>query len=103
MPEEVFDQQIEVVDMEYQIPDGMHVSPPELIDSRSDLEVDEDLINPRPIVEGYEKNIWFFWHNGYSGMHEYCQRNIRAWHRRCSAPRHRQRERAPVAFRRVVF
>jgi len=84
MPGEALDQQIEVAGMEYQIPDGMHVIPPELIDSRSDLEVDEDLINPKPIFEGYEKNIWFFWHNGYSGMHEYCQRNIRAWHRRFS-------------------
>ncbi|GAB7328456.1 hypothetical protein MBLNU13_g00415t1 [Cladosporium sp. NU13] len=84
MPGEALNQQIEVADMEYQIPDGMHVVSPELIDSRSDPMVDEDLVNPKPIVEGYEKNIWFFWDNGYFGMHEYCQRNIRAWHRRFS-------------------
>jgi hypothetical protein len=78
------DQQIEVADMDYQIPNGMHVVPFEHLDERSDLMVDEDLMNPKPIVEGDEKNIWFFWHNGYSGMHEYCQRNIRAWHRRFS-------------------
>ena len=84
MTEEAFDQQIEVADMEYQIPNGMHVVPIEHLDARSDSTVDEALINPKPIVEGDEKNIWFFWHNGYSGMHEYCQRNIRAWHRRFS-------------------
>lgn len=70
--------------MDYQIPNGMHVVRFEHLDARSDLMVDEDLMNAKPIVEGDEKNIWFFWHNGYSGMHEYCQRNIRAWHRRFS-------------------
>ncbi|KAM0705856.1 hypothetical protein Q7P35_007216 [Cladosporium inversicolor] len=84
MSEEDFDQQSEVVGMEYQLPSGMHVIPPEYIDARSDSMMDEDLLNPKPIVEGNEKNIWFFWHSGYSGMHEYCQRNIRAWHRRFS-------------------
>lgn len=84
MSKEHFDQQSEVVDMKYQLPSGMHVIPPEYIDVKSDSMLDEDLLNPRPIVEGNEKNIWFFWHSGYSGMHEYCQRNIRAWHRRFS-------------------
>jgi hypothetical protein len=78
------DQQNKAATMQYQIPDGMHVISPGAIDMRSDLMVDADLANPKPIVEGNEKNIWFFWHNGYSGMHEYCQRNVRAWHRRFS-------------------
>jgi hypothetical protein len=84
MCEGALDHRSEVVDMQYQLPDGMHVIPPERLDGRSDLLVDEDLTNPKPIVEGNEKNIWFFWHSGYSEMHEYCQRNIRAWHRRFS-------------------
>jgi hypothetical protein len=78
------DQQSKDINMQYQIPDGMHIIPPDNLDIRSDLLVDSDLTNPKPIVEGNEKNIWFFWHKGYSGMHPYCQRNVRAWHRRFS-------------------
>jgi hypothetical protein len=79
-----FDQESKNLNMHYPIPDGMHIIPPDHLDTRSDLLVDSDLTNPKPIVEGDEKNIWFFWHNGYSGMHPYCQRNVRAWHRRFS-------------------
>jgi hypothetical protein len=84
MCKEELDQQTGAVDMQYQIPNGMHIIPLEHLDTRSELLIDEDLANPKPIVGGNEKNIWFFWHNGYSGMHEYCQRNIRAWYRRFS-------------------
>jgi hypothetical protein len=84
MFEGTLEQQSEVAVMQYQIPNGMHVIPLEHLDTRSDAMVDEELANPKPIVEGNEKNIWFFWHSGYSGMHEYCQRNIRAWYRRFS-------------------
>jgi hypothetical protein len=55
-----FDQQSKYVNMQYQIPDGMHIIPPDHLDTRSDLMVDEDLANPKPIIEGNEKNIWFF-------------------------------------------
>jgi len=78
------DQQNGVVDMQYRIPDGMHIIPAENLDTRPDSMIDEELTNPKAIAEGNEKNIWFFWHSGYPGMHEYCQRNVRAWHRRFS-------------------
>lgn len=68
--------------MDYPIPPGVHVIPDERVDSRTDAEVDHDLCNPKPISR--EKNVWFFWHSGYSNMHSYTKRNIRAWHRRFS-------------------
>src|ERR1700733_3796643 len=66
----------------YPLPAGLHVIPTHLLDLRSDSEVDHDLLHPKPVSD--EKNIWFFWHTGYSHMHSYTQRNIRAWHRRFS-------------------
>ncbi|CAG8403784.1 unnamed protein product [Penicillium salamii] len=58
----------------------MHAIPPELLDLRSDADIDYDLLHPNPITS--TKNIWFFWHSGYTNMHPYAQRNVRAWHRR---------------------
>jgi hypothetical protein len=66
----------------YSIPSGVHAIPPDLLDLRPDSEVDHDLLHPKPISD--EKNIWFFWHSGYTHMHPYTQRNVRAWHRRFS-------------------
>lgn len=66
----------------YPIPAGLHTIPSYLLDLRPDSEVDHDLLHPKPISD--EKNIWFFWHTGYTHMHPYTQRNIRAWHRRFS-------------------
>lgn len=68
--------------LEYPIPAGLNSIPDHLLDLRSDLEVDLDLLNPKPISD--EKNIWFFWHNGYPRMYPYTKRNIRSWHRRFS-------------------
>ncbi|KIJ31488.1 hypothetical protein M422DRAFT_214304 [Sphaerobolus stellatus SS14] len=66
----------------YPIPAGLHAIPTHLLDLRPDSEVDHDLLHPKPVSD--EKNIWFFWHTGYTHMHPYTRRNIRAWHRRFS-------------------
>ena len=66
----------------YSMPAGVHAIPYNLLDLRSDSEVDHDLLYPKPVSD--EKNIWFFWHTGFSNMHSYTQRNVRAWHRRFS-------------------
>ncbi|OKL56100.1 hypothetical protein UA08_08660 [Talaromyces atroroseus] len=66
----------------YPIPSGLHEIPVHLLDLRSDAEIDQDLLSPKPVTD--EKNVWFFWHSGFQHMHAYTQRNIRAWHRRLS-------------------
>ena len=66
----------------YPLPEGVHAVPPHLLDLRPDDQVDHDLLNPKPITS--EKNVWFFWHAGYSNMHPYTKRNIRSWYRRLS-------------------
>lgn len=66
----------------YPIPAGLQKIPDHLLDLRPDEEVDQDLLNPKPVAD--EKNVWFFWHAGYKNMHPYTQRNVRAWHRRLS-------------------
>lgn len=66
----------------YPLPTGVHAIPEHLLDLRPDPEVDYDLLHPKPVTD--EKNVWFFWHSGYTHMHPYTQRNIRAWHRRFS-------------------
>jgi hypothetical protein len=66
----------------YPVPAGLHAIPKYLLDLRPDSEVDHDLFHPKPISD--EKNIWFFWHTGYTNMHPSSQRNVRAWHRRFS-------------------
>ena len=68
--------------MDYPLPEGVHAVPKDQLDLRSDSEVDQDLMNPKPITD--EKNVFFFWHSGFSTMHGYTKRNIRAWHRRFS-------------------
>lgn len=68
--------------MDYPLPTGVHAIPTSQLDLRPDSEIDHTLLNPAPITS--EKNIWFFWHSGYSNMHPYTQRNIRSWHRRLS-------------------
>ncbi|OJJ43191.1 hypothetical protein ASPZODRAFT_74589 [Penicilliopsis zonata CBS 506.65] len=68
--------------MEYPVPSGVKVIPSDLLDLRPDAEIDVELQNPPPVTG--VKNIWFFWHSGYTHMHPYSQRNVRAWHRRFS-------------------
>lgn len=66
----------------YPLPEGVHAIPSHLLDLRPDSEIDYDLLHPKPISD--DKNVWFFWHAGFTRMHPYTQRNIRAWHRRFS-------------------
>lgn len=66
--------------MDYAIPTGLHAIAEHDLDIRADFEIDQDILNPKPVVD--EKNVWFFWHSGYANMHPYTQRNVRAWHRR---------------------
>jgi len=66
----------------YPLPSGLHIIPEHLLDTRPDDEIDHTLLHPSPIIS--EKNIFFFWHRGFTQMHPYAQRNIRAWHRRFS-------------------
>lgn len=66
----------------YPISSGVHAIPNHLLDLRSDQEIDNELLEPKPVID--DKNISFFWHTGYSTMHPYSQRNVRAWHRRFS-------------------
>ncbi|KAI0901233.1 hypothetical protein F4806DRAFT_492122 [Annulohypoxylon nitens] len=68
--------------MDYPLPRGVHIIPKDLLDTRPDAEIDETITHPPPVTS--EKNVWFFWHTGYSTMHPYTQRNVRAWHRRLS-------------------
>lgn len=66
----------------YLQPEGLFNIPEEDLDLRPDVEIDEDLLHPKPLSD--EKSIWFFWHSGYEYMHPYTKRNIRGWHRRFS-------------------
>lgn len=66
----------------YALPKGTHALSTTDLDLRPDALIDHDILNPPPITS--EKNIWFFWHSGFSNMHPYTQRNIRTWHRRFS-------------------
>ncbi|KAL5407886.1 hypothetical protein PMIN03_006856 [Paraphaeosphaeria minitans] len=66
----------------YALPRGVHALPTSDLDLRPDALIDHDILNPSPIAT--EKNVWFFWHSGFSNIHSYTQRNIRAWHRRFS-------------------
>ena len=68
--------------MEYPIPPGVHAIPTGLLDLRPDADVDFFLQHPPPVT--CVKNVWFFWHSGYTHMHPYAQRTVRAWHRRLS-------------------
>ena len=70
------------MEVDYQIPTGVHAIAVDLLDLRPDSEIDHDLLHPKPVSS--EKNVWFFWHSGFSNMHGYTQRNVRAWHRKLS-------------------
>lgn len=66
----------------YIMPDGMHRIDDQMLDLREDTEIDHDLTHPPPVRD--EKNIWFYWDQGYAEMHPYTKRNVRAYHRRLS-------------------
>jgi hypothetical protein len=62
----------------YPIPAGVSAIPQELLDTRTDAEIDHEILSPKPVTD--VKNIWFYWHNGYARMHPYGKRTVRAWH-----------------------
>lgn len=68
----------------YPLPEGVHPIPAHELDLRPDSEVDAALLNPPLPSSSSEKNIWLFWHSGYSTMHPYTQRTVRTYHRRFS-------------------
>ncbi|TRX88022.1 hypothetical protein FHL15_011077 [Xylaria flabelliformis] len=68
--------------LDYPIPVGCHAIPADQLDLRPDAEIDQDLVNPKPISRDTLKNIFFFWHSGYEHMHPYTKRNVRAHYRR---------------------
>ncbi|KAJ4386344.1 hypothetical protein N0V93_009239 [Gnomoniopsis smithogilvyi] len=69
----------------YSVPSGVHTIPEDQLDLRSDNEIDALLQAPPPVPHGHERNVWFFWHSGYSTMHPYAKRTVRAYHRRLAS------------------
>lgn len=61
---------------------GVHAVPAGELDLRPDAEIDALILNPPPVSPGHVKNIWFFWHSGYSTMHPYGKRTVRNYHQR---------------------
>src|ERR1700761_3755202 len=70
------------MELDYLTPKGVYAVPHEELDLRADTEIDIELKSSRPVTS--EKNIWLFWHSGFSTLHPYTKRNVRAWHRRFS-------------------
>ncbi|USP74746.1 uncharacterized protein yc1106_02020 [Curvularia clavata] len=70
------------MDFYHLIPEGCHAIPHQSLDLRPDIEIDSELQSMRPVVS--QKNVWFFWHAGFSALHPYTKRNVRTWHRRFS-------------------
>ncbi|KAH8797942.1 hypothetical protein F5884DRAFT_687497 [Xylogone sp. PMI_703] len=66
----------------YPVLESLYEIPHELLDLRPDDDIDHDLLNPKPISS--EKNIWFYWHSGFEGMHSVSKRTVRTWYRRFS-------------------
>lgn len=50
---------------DYMIPAGCHAIPADELDLRPDAEIDQDIINPKPISLNSQKNVFFFWHSGF--------------------------------------
>ncbi|KAI0111104.1 hypothetical protein GGR51DRAFT_508880 [Nemania sp. FL0031] len=70
------------MDYGYEIPEGLYKVPDHLLDLRPDRDIDHDLLHPDSVAG--EKNVWFFWHSGFTNMYPYGQRTVRAYHRRFS-------------------
>ncbi|KAH9907588.1 hypothetical protein F4778DRAFT_722532 [Xylariomycetidae sp. FL2044] len=62
------------------LPLGLKLIPSEKLDLRSDEEIASWLQTPHPVTS--DKNVWAFWHAGFSQMRPWCQRNIINWVRR---------------------
>lgn len=74
----------------------MYTIPSERLDLRPDAEVDRVLMQHRPVTD--DKNIWFYWHDGYENMYPTAQRTVRAYHRRFSKLGWKVRQRCIVAL-----
>ncbi|OAA48793.1 Capsular polysaccharide synthesis [Cordyceps fumosorosea ARSEF 2679] len=64
----------------YEIPKGLRAIPASQLDLRADAELDQALTQHQPVVD--DKNIWFYWHNGYENMYPTAQRTVRTYQRR---------------------
>ncbi|KAK4065090.1 uncharacterized protein Triagg1_8726 [Trichoderma aggressivum f. europaeum] len=63
-----------------EVPDGLKPIPAEKLDLRSDEEIAAWLQLRHPVTS--DKNVWAFWHSGYSKMAPWVQRNVINWVRR---------------------
>ena len=50
------------------------------LDTRTDEEIIDDIVTHHAVKS--EKNIWAFWHSGFSKMNPWLQRNVISWARR---------------------
>ncbi|KAK3989098.1 hypothetical protein QBC44DRAFT_328377 [Cladorrhinum sp. PSN332] len=73
-------------DSPYPLPPKVHPIPSRLLDLRPASEIDTLLLNPPHPSQSpdSEKNIWFYWHTGYSTLPPHHRRTIHAYHRRLS-------------------
>ncbi|KAJ8120755.1 hypothetical protein ONZ43_g2618 [Nemania bipapillata] len=62
------------------IPPGLRLVDPYKLDLRNDDEIGAWLRKPHPITS--DKNVWAFWHAGYTNMPPWVQRNVINWVRR---------------------
>ncbi|CAJ2505363.1 Uu.00g127570.m01.CDS01 [Anthostomella pinea] len=62
------------------VPPGLKLIAPEKLDLRTDEEIATWLQLRHPVSS--EKNVWAFWHSGYTQMTPWVQRNIINWVRR---------------------
>ncbi|KAI2464667.1 capsular polysaccharide synthesis protein-domain-containing protein [Annulohypoxylon bovei var. microspora] len=62
------------------VPPGLKLIPTERLDARTDEEIAVWLQTRHPVTS--DKNVWAFWHTGYTHMPPWVQRNIINWVRR---------------------
>ncbi|KAK4224288.1 hypothetical protein QBC38DRAFT_485770 [Podospora fimiseda] len=70
----------------YPLPPKVHPIPSHLLDLRPASEIDTLLLNPPHPSQfpNTEKNLWFYWHTGYSTLPPHHRRTIHAYFRRLS-------------------
>ncbi|EGX88950.1 capsule polysaccharide biosynthesis protein, putative [Cordyceps militaris CM01] len=64
----------------YKVPAGLEAIPLHLLDLRPDSAIDHELTQHSPVTD--DKNVWFYWHNGYQNMYPAARRTVRTYHRR---------------------
>ncbi|KAI1639435.1 capsular polysaccharide synthesis protein-domain-containing protein [Biscogniauxia mediterranea] len=62
------------------LPPGLELIPTEKLDLRTDEEIAAWLQTRHPITS--QKNVWTFWHSGYTQMSPWVQRNVINWVRK---------------------